>query len=185
MAFDSHLSFREKCGTDSAGNALTNPLPAPKRLCFGQAKTEDDEQHGRAGSEPEEWPPAVLGGVDETPRECGHEQITKRISLLQQARDDPPSFWGAILQRGSSDVAIQTAHCNAEQGAARQKLLVRRTKTGSQFEGNEQDVVQDERPFSTPSIGRDTECNGTDGSKHQHEGNSPGDVRRLLAEVFC
>ena len=106
MALDSHPSFREKRGTDSARNALTNPLAAPKRVCFGQAKTEDDEQDGGASSEPEEWPPTVVSGVDETPCECGHEQITKRIALLEQARDDPPGFWGAILQRGGSDVAI-------------------------------------------------------------------------------
>ena len=102
-------------------------------VCIGlrQAESEDDNQNGRAGAEPEEWAPAVRSGVDKTSRKCRGQKIAERIALLQHARNDSTSFLRAILESCCSSITIQTTHCNAEKCSAGKELLVGLTKSSS------------------------------------------------------
>lgn len=52
------------------------------------------------------------------------------------------------------------------------------------FEDNKEEVVDDERPLATVSIGSDTEDDGTEGPEHEHQRNSPGYVCLGLAKIF-
>jgi hypothetical protein len=57
-----------------------------------------------------------------------------------------------------------------------QELFISLAESGSEFQNNEEDVVHHERPLATPAIGCDTECDGADGSEHEDEGDTPGDI---------
>jgi hypothetical protein len=57
-----------------------------------------------------------------------------------------------------------------------QELFVCLRESGSEFQNNEEDIVDDERPLAAPAIGCDTECDGADGSEHKNEGDTPGDI---------
>jgi hypothetical protein len=49
---------------------------------------------------------------------------------------------------------------------------VRSGETGNQLENNEQQVVDDEGPLASPFVGSDSEDDGSDGTKHENEGDS-------------
>jgi hypothetical protein len=57
-----------------------------------------------------------------------------------------------------------------------QELIVVLAETGSEFQNDEEDVVHHERPLAAVAIGCDTECDGADGSEHEDEGDTPGDI---------
>jgi hypothetical protein len=61
-------------------------------------------------------------------------------------------------------------------------LLVGLAETCTEFENDEEYQVDDVGPFATVSISSDPERDGTDGSEHKHEGNTPGDVGSRLVE---
>jgi hypothetical protein len=48
-------------------------------LRLGEHESEDYEEDGGTGAEPEERSPGVGGGVDETSGECGAEKISKGV----------------------------------------------------------------------------------------------------------
>lgn len=51
-----------------------------------------------------------------------------------------------------------------------------------QFQNHEQDVIDDERPFSSVSIGRYPKENTADRPEHEHQRDAPGDVGNRLVE---
>lgn len=124
---------------------------------LGEAQPECDEQNGRAGTKPVQWAPAVRCGVDETARERGSQEVAKGIALLQHTRDDATGLLGAVLERGGCGVAVQTAHGNAEEGAAGQELPVGLAESRAELEHDEQEVVDDEGPAAAIAICCDTE----------------------------
>lgn len=72
--------------------------------------------------------------------------------------------------------AHQTTHGNAEQSSDSQKLTIRLGKTCAQLQHNEENVIDDEGPFSAISVRGDTEDGGSNAPEHEHEGDAPGDV---------
>ena len=81
---------------------------------------------------------------------------------------------GRLTSRSS--VTIQPTHGNTKQGPHCQEVVVSRTETRSQFQHNEQDVVDDERPLSPITIGRQTEDDTAHAPQHEHKGDAPCDV---------
>ena len=84
MLHESHSSFgHESAGQVSAG--FSHCLSFAVCLGFWQAETEDDDQDRRPSAKPVQRSPAMRGGVDQASGECGRQQISKRVSLLQHA----------------------------------------------------------------------------------------------------
>lgn len=82
---DSDLSLADESATH-AGSCFTHALSLLECLSLWQVQTPDDEEDGRASREPEEWSPAVSGGVDECAGEDGCEEVTKSISVERLVR---------------------------------------------------------------------------------------------------
>ena len=53
-----------------------------------------------------------------------------------------------------------------------------------QFEADKQNIVDDERPFATIAVGRDTKDDGTNRTEHEHEGDTPRNIRVGLAKLL-
>lgn len=184
MVLESHFALRHEISSDTASERLSYSFATLESLGFGQAQTENNEQHRWASAEPKERAPAVWSGVDKTTRKRSDEQVTKGVTLLQHSRDNATGLWGTILQSGSSNVTIQTTHGNTEKSTAGQELFVGRTETGAQLQDDEENVVGDKGPFAAVAIREDTEDDGTDGTQHQHEGDTPGDFGVGTLKVF-
>lgn len=144
----------EGAGEMAAGDA--DGFALAEAFGFREAEAEEDEEDWRAGAEPVEGTPAVGGGVDETTRKCGGEQVAKGVALLEHPADDPSRFFGAIFQGRGCRIAVQSTHGNAEEGTAGQKLAVGVAEAGAQLQDDEEDVIDDEGPFSTIAIRRNT-----------------------------
>jgi hypothetical protein len=123
----------------------------------------------------------MADGVYEGSREDGCEQVPKGVSLLQHSRDDTSSSLGAIFQGRGSNVSVQSTHGNSKKRSHAQELVVGVAEPGAHLQDDEEDIIDDERPFAAISISSNSESDGTDGSQHQHESDAPRDV--LLADV--
>lgn len=161
MTLKSHLAFGNE-GRRDTRLAFTKGLPAPEGLSLRQAKTEENDQHRRAGAEPEEGPPAVGGGVDEAPRKGRGKQIPEGVTLLEHTGDDTAGLFGAVLECGRGGITVQTAHGDSEQGTAGQELPIGLAESRSKLEYDEQDVVDDKRPLATPPVRSNTKGDGAD-----------------------
>lgn len=126
----------------------------------------------------------MRSGVDKATRKRSDQQVTKGVTLLQHSRDNTTGLWGTILQSSSSNITIQTTHGNTEKRTAGQELFVCLTETGTQLQDNEENVVGDKGPFPAVAIRQDTEDDGTDGTQHQHEGDTPGNFGVGTFKVF-
>lgn len=118
----------------------------------------------------------MRSSIDKTSGKSRGEQIPKRVTLLQEPRNDTACFRRAILQRCSSRVTVQSTHGNSKQGATSQELFICLAETSAELEDHEEELVDDEWPFAAPSIGGDSEGDRADRSQHQHQGDSPCDV---------
>lgn len=85
------------------------------------------------------------------------KKVSKSITLLKHTRDETSSILGTILEGGGSGVTVQTTHGNTEQSTNGKELFVILTETSSQFENDEQNVVDDEGPLSAVTICGNTE----------------------------
>lgn len=121
MPLQSHLSFRNK-GRSDIPLGLTNGYSLSKGGSFRQHESEDYNEHGRAGSEPEKRAPSMGRSVDETTGENRGQEIAKCIALLQHAGNNPSGGRRAVLERSGGRVAVESTHGNTEERAAREKL---------------------------------------------------------------
>lgn len=71
-------------------------------VCLWQKSAPDDDQDGRASAEPEKTSPSLRGRRNESSIEDGSEEITYRISLLEQTRKDTAGVVGKIFQCSGS-----------------------------------------------------------------------------------
>jgi len=124
----------------------------------------------------------VRCGVNKSSCKSSGEEISKGISLLQHARNNTSGFRWTVLDGSGSSIAVKTSHGNSIDSPDCQKLLVGLAEAGTKLKNNKEDQVDDVGPFATVSISGDTECNGTDGSEHEHKSDTPGDVRSRLVE---
>jgi hypothetical protein len=65
----------------------------------------------------------------------------------------------------------------------RKKEGKREKEKAYQFEDNKEQIIDNKRPLATVAITRDTENNGADRSKHENEGDAPGNIRLGLAKL--
>lgn len=164
MTLKSHLAFGHERRRDiRLGIAIfTKCLPALECLGLRQAETEENDQHRRTGAEPEERPPAMRGRIDEATRKGRRKQIPEGVTLLEHTGDDTAGRFGAVLEGSCGGITVQTTHGDSEQSTAGQELPVGLTESSSKLKSDEQDVVDDKRPFATPLVRSDTENDGAD-----------------------
>lgn len=102
----------------------TCKLALAKGARLGQAEPPGDEQNRRAGAEPEQWPPAVTGRVDERPRKGGGEEVAQGVAAREEARNDASGLIGTVLEGRGDGVSVYCAHGDAKQGPGCQELAV-------------------------------------------------------------
>lgn len=122
--------------------------------------------------------------VDKASGEDYSEKIAKGITLLQHTRNETPGSRGAILERSRCRIPVQTSHCDTEQGPYGEELLVGITEAGPELEDDEEDVVHHEGPFPPVSIGGNAKDDGADRTKHEHQSDTPRNLRIGLIEVL-
>lgn len=76
-----------------------------------------------------------------------------------------------------------TTHCNPEQRPNRQELTVGITKSTAELKDADQNQVADQGPFSTVSIGQETEDERAERSEEESEGDGGGDVFSIDLEL--
>lgn len=122
--------------------------------------------------------------INQGPSKRSSQQVAKGVTLLEQPRDNPPRLHGTILQGGGRGVPVKTAHGDSEQSATGEELLIGLAETRAELEHDEKNVVHNKRPLATPAVGGNAKGDGADGSEHEHEGDAPGDICYLLAELL-
>lgn len=185
MPPEGNLALGDERTSHTTCQAFAHLLATPVGMGLGQEISDNDEDDGRASAEPEQGSPTVRRGVDQGATEGGRKQVAKRVALLEHARDHTTGLLWAVFQRRCGDVAIQTAHCNAKEGAAGQELLVCLTEARCQLQDNEQDIIDYEGPLSAIAIRCDTERDRTHGPQHQNQSDAPGDVGVFLVKGVC
>lgn len=184
MTLQGDLALRHERGSHTTANLSTSLLATAEGLRLRQTQPEDNNQHRWASSEPEEGTPAMGRGINQRARKSRRKQIPERIPLLQQAGDNTTRCDGTVLQRGSRRVTVQSAHGDTEQSPGRKELPVGLGETGAELENDEEHLVGDEGPLTAPSVRCDTEDDGSDGTKHQHGRDAPGDIGDGCIEGF-
>lgn len=161
---------------------LASGLALEEGVGLRQEHPVNDDEHGRTGTEPVQRSPSMRGSINQAAGKCRSQQVSKRIALLQQAGHNTARLHGTVLERGRRGIAVQPTHGNPKESATSQKLLVGLTETRAQLQHNKQKIIHDKGPLPTPAIGSDSKCNGAHGPKHQHQGDSPGDVSDRFVE---
>jgi hypothetical protein len=181
MFLNGNLPLRQE-RTSNTPPLITHELTLNIGIGLRKAKTKDDNQDRRASTKPVKWAPSVGRRVNEPSRKRRRQEIAKRITLLQHARDQTTSLLGTVLQGGGGGITIQATHGHTKQGTAGQELLVVLAETRAELERNEEDIVHDKRPLAAVPIGRYTEDGGPNRTEHEHQGDAPCDLGRGLAE---
>jgi len=158
VALQCDFAFSNKCCPDIA-LFVSDDLAFLVGFGFWQAESKDNDEDGRASTEPEEWTPSVRCGVHKTSCESSRQQVPKSIALLQHSRNQTTSFLWTIFQGCCGSITVQPAHCNSEQCSAGKELFVSLTETGPEFENDEKKIIDHEGPFSSISIRCETERN--------------------------
>jgi len=122
--------------------------------------------------------------IDQSACKNRGKQVSKSISLLQHTRHDTSGPFRAVFQRCCRGVAVQASHCDTEQSADGEKFVVSLAEACSEFQDDEQDIVDYERPFTAVSVGCDSKGDRADGAEHQHQSDAPCDVRFRPIERF-
>ena len=156
MPFHRQLSLLEKTRRQSLSfESLL--LTFTKRIRLGQKQPKQDKEHGRASTKPVQGPPPMWSRINQRPCKSRSQQISERIPLLKQTGNHTAGFIWAILQSRRRGISIHTAHGDSEKGPTCQELLVRVAEPRAQFQRDEEQIVDDKRPLSTPSIARYSE----------------------------
>jgi hypothetical protein len=183
MPLESNLALLD----ESLPNIVTsspNTLTLDIRVSLWQAQSKDDEEDRGTRAEPKERPPSMGSSVDQRAGKDSREQVPKSISLLQHTRNDSPSPFRAVFQRCGCRITVQTSHCDTEKCADREEFVVGLAEACSEFQDDEKDVVDYERPFAAVSVCCNSESDGTDGAEHQHQSDAPCDVCFRFIERF-
>lgn len=130
MSLQSYFTF---CNERRANipSCLTYCDALVKGVSLGEHKSEDDNENGRACTEPEKWPPSMGCRVDKAASKDRRQEISKGVSLLQHTGNNTSSGWGTILKCRSSCVTVKAAHCNTKEGSAGEKLLIGLSKAST------------------------------------------------------
>lgn len=184
VSLNRNLTLRHERCRNTTTHFRARLLTTTESLRLRQTQTEGNDQDGRARREPIQRAPSMGGSIDQATRKRSCKQITKSITLLQQTGDDTTSLGRAVLESSSSSVTVQTAHGDTEEGTAGQELLIGLAESAAQLDDDEEELVDDEGPFPAIAIRGNTEDDGANGSEHQHEGDTPGDVGDGFVKCF-
>jgi hypothetical protein len=130
MLLQRNLTFLDECLSNVA-IGCPDELTVFERSSLRHHKPGDDDKNGWASAEPEERAPSVRGGIDESTRKDGSQEVSKCIPLLEHPRDDTSGFFGAILEGCSRCVSIEASHGNTEECSAGKELLVILSETSA------------------------------------------------------
>jgi hypothetical protein len=183
MSLDCDHSFGDESCTNVA-LLISDYLTFDVCICFWEAETEDNDQDRWASTEPVKRSPSMRSGINETSSKCCGEKVSKSITLLQHPRQKTTSLFRTVFEGCCGCVAIKTTHCDTEQSTTGEELFVGVTEAGSELQDNEEDVVDDERPFASISISSETKSDGADGSEHEDKCDTPCDLYSGLAELL-
>jgi hypothetical protein len=99
MALESNLSLGDESTSDIRASRLTNGYTLAICLCLGKAQSEQDDQNGRACTEPEERAPSTVRGVvDKSTGEDYSKKVAKGITLLQHSTNDTASLFRTVFK---------------------------------------------------------------------------------------
>lgn len=149
-------SFRNVAVSLADGHALV------KRVSLGKAQTEYNDKDWWTSAEPEKGTPSVAGGVDEAAGKGRCEEVAEGVTLLQHTGDETSGSFRAIFECSGGGVSIEASHGNSEEGAAGEELFVGLTETGTEFENDEEKVIDDKGPFAAVSVCGNTEDDTSD-----------------------
>lgn len=82
----------------------------------------------------------------------------------------------------SSSISVQTTHCNTKKRSHSQELVVCTTKSSTELQYNEENIVNNERPLSSIPISSKTKDDRSNTAQHKHERDTPGNISLGLAE---
>lgn len=188
-----NFSFRNKRRSNIT-LCLTDGHSLVKGGSLGQHESEDDDEHRRASTEPEQRAPSMGRGIDKTTSEDCSKKISKGVSLLQHTGDNTSSSWGAILEGSGGCVTVKTTHSNTKERSAAEELLVGLGETSAlqnlacryhgrnstqtyQFQNNEQNVVDHKGPLSSISVCCQPKDYSSHRPQHQHKSDTPSNIR--------
>ena len=184
MALEGNLSLSNE-GTSNAWAArLAHSLTFAVCLCLGKAHSEQNEQYRRAGTEPEKRAPSVGSGVDKSTSEDHSKQVSEGVTLLQHSTDETTGLLRTVLKCCRGDVSVKPTHGDTEECTDGKKLVVGLAETGAEFEDDEKNVVDNERPLASVTICCDTECDRAHRTEHQDECDAPCDILCVFAKVL-
>ena len=143
MAAKSNLALEKERLGDALALRLGSPSNTSMLLVNGRLwehKTEQNDQDGRASTEPEERAPAVRGRVDKTSGKGRRQEIAESVlgklvlgiwhweyfthPLLQNTTHQSTGFFREIFEGGGSSVSVQTTHCHTEKSSACKELSI-------------------------------------------------------------
>ena len=93
--------------------------------------------------------------VDQATSECGCEQVAKRVTLLQHARDEATSGFRAVFESSGRSVPIEPTHGDSKQRTAGEELFVGLAEARAELNNDEEYIVRDKGPFTAIPIGSD------------------------------
>lgn len=118
VPLEGDLALLKESRGDAATDLGTDGLALSESLGLGETQAEDDDEDGRASSEPVEGSPAVRGGVDEAAGERCCQQVSEGVALLQETGHDTARLHGTVLESGGRCITIQSAHGDSEESTA-------------------------------------------------------------------
>ena len=166
------------------GLALSFTLGTNELLGFGEEEADDSNSNGQSGADPEDGFPG-LGRASDTEIGTGGDDITERVTLLEDSRHETSSIDGTVFESHGNGVAIDTTHEETEERANSEKLGKGGAVYGCNLEKTKDDHVDDHGIFAAKLVTGQTEKSGTDGAQEQSEGDGSGDVGLCGVVVLC
>jgi len=134
-------------------------LSAEEDFALGQESSNESGESGNTRASPEESAPAGLG--DEIQVDESGDEVTGGVSLLHYTAGDTTSLDRKVLEGTGGGKTPDTSHADAEETTESKELGKGVDETGTEGEDGDEEEVADQRPFSTVTIGEETEDDGT------------------------
>ena len=114
----------------------------------------------------------------------GSDKVSHSVSLLKESGNDTSGLDGNVFECRAACLPPDTSHGHTEEGSNSQELWKGVDKRGGELECPDQTEIEDESPFSSETIGRNTKEDGADGSEKKGERDSGGNVCDFLVKLL-
>lgn len=130
-------------------------LGTEEDFALGQKSTNETGEGGNTCASPEERAPGGLG--DEVQVDESGDEVTDGVSLLHYTAGETTSLDRKVLEGSGGGETPDTPHADAEETTESKELGECLDETGTEGEDGDEEEVADQRPFSTVTIGEETE----------------------------